>query len=327
MAKSIRQKEKLLRIVELLEEYTDDTHFLSAKQIIEKLSEMDIEVERKALYDDIFVLQGMGYDIMLNNKRNGGYYLCSRRLERSEILPLADAVSCSRFITEKKSRDIISKLESFLSVYDRGSLNRNIYVENRVKSENEAIFYSVDSIYEAINHSKKISYHYCEYNMKKELVPRKNGKLYVVCPLNLLWSEEKYYLIAYDEYYEEIRHYRVDKIKDIVILDETFKKEEYLKGFDMANYSNRLFSMFGGQEESITLRFPEKNCGIFIDRFGKDITFRKLEEGYVSGRFSVSVSSQFFGWLSGLGPEVQMISPQNVINDYKDFLNNLLKNY
>ena len=163
--------------------------------------------------------------------------------------------------------------------------------------------------------------------MKKELVPRKNGKLYVVCPLNLLWSEEKYYLIAYDEYYEEIRHYRVDKIKDILILDETFKKEEYLKGFDMANYSNRLFSMFGGQEESITLRFPEKNCGIFIDRFGKDITFRKLEEGYVSGRFSVSVSSQFFGWLSGLGPEVQMISPQNVINDYKDFLNNLLKNY
>lgn len=327
MAKSVRQKEKLLRILEILEQRTDENHSISTKGLIEALKAYDIEAERKSIYDDIMVLTNMGYDIRQDKSKNGGYSLLSRRLEKSEILPLVDAVSCSKFITEKKSRELIKKLEGFLSVYEAGELNRNVYVSNRIKTDNESIYYVVDSVSSAIFLKKSIEFLYCEWNTKKQLVARKDGKKYKAFPLALVWDDEKYYLIAVDLLVNEIRHYRCDKIKDVSILNEGYDNIDLIKGFDPVLYENRTFGMYGGKEESVTLIFPERMCGIIIDRFGKEPTLRTENDGLISARVKVNVSSQFFGWLSGLGPEITIKGPETVREEYKNYLLKLIKAY
>ena len=328
MPKSIRQKEKLLRILEILEAKTDEDHFLSTKAIIEELSRFDIEAERKSIYDDMMVLQNMGYDIRLSkSKTDGGYALVSRRLEKSEILPLVDAVSCSKFITEKKSRELIKKLESFLSIYEAGKLNRSVFVSNRIKSDNESIFCVVDALSTAIFEGNMVTFKYCEYNVSKILVPRYDGKLYRVYPISLSWDDEKYYLIGFDDDIKEIRHYRCDKIKDVTVLDEKSEDIDKLKDFDIVNYENKTFGMYGGTEEAVTLLFPASMCGVIIDRFGKDPTFRKEENDKVSVRVKVNVSPQFYGWLVGLGPDVMIKSPENVREDFTKYLKKLYELY
>lgn len=332
MAKSLNQKEKLLRIVQILEEKTDENHALSTRALIDELKTYDIEAERKSIYDDIMVLQNMGYDIRLDKSRTGGgYSLLSRRLEKSEILPLVDAISCSRFITEKKSRELIKKLEGFLSIYEAGELNRNVYVSDRIKTDNESIFYVVDGISTALIAHKAVSFLYCEWNIKKELVARKDGKEYRVYPITLAWDDEKYYLIGIDLESGNIKHYRCDKIKNVSIIEEdNILSEEHKKiisDFQAVKYENKTFGMYGGHEETVTLTFPERFCGVMIDRFGKEPTLRKEQDNLVSIRVNVNVSSQFFGWLSGLGNDVKIKAPQNVRDEYVDYIRNILDGY
>lgn len=328
MPKSAKQKEKLIRILEILESGTDENHHMSTEELINKLKAYDIEAERKSIYDDMATLQDMDYDIQLSKTRsNPGWYLVSRRLEKSEILPLVDAVSCSRFITEKKSRDLIKKLESFLSVYEAGALNRSVLVSNRIKTDNESIFYVVDAISEAVINCKSITFSYCEWNVEKKLVPKYDGKLYKAYPLCLTWDDEKYYMIAWDEEKAEIRHYRCDKMKSVNVLKEGVKDKDAIKGFEAVNYENRTFGMYGGEEESVTLKFPENMVGVFIDRFGKEPTLRIEKDGFVTARVIVNVSPQFFGWLTGLSENVVIMAPDNVRKDYESYLKNILKQY
>lgn len=327
MAKSSNQKQKLLRILEILRERTDENHFISRNELISALSEYDIEAERKSIYSDIEVLIDMGYDIRKSKKKDGGYCLASREFDRSEILPLVDAVSSSRFITEKKSRTLIKKLEGFLSKYEAADLNRDVHVANRIKTDNESIYYAVDAISRAVSSKNKIVFHYCDWNTKKEFVPRHDNKLYSVSPLSLFWDDEKYYLIAYDEEFNEIRHYRCDKMKDVTVTEENITRNEIVDSFNPVHYENMTFGMYSGSEEYVTIAFKEYLCGVMIDRFGKEPTFRKESDGYISIRVQVKVSPQFFGWLTGLGKDVYLKAPANVVEEYKDYLKKLLANY
>lgn len=327
MAKSLRQKEKLLRILQILEKKSDEDHYVSMADLISELAQYEIEAERKSIYDDIKVLQDMGYDIVMSRSKNGGYALLSRRLEKSEILPLADAVSSSRFITEKKSRELIKKMESFLSDYEAGELDRNIYVSDRIKTDNESIYIVVDSISNAIRYNKKITFQYCEWNIEKELVPRHNGRIYLVSPCFLTWSEEKYYLVAFDEESDEIRHYRCDKIKNVNITKDGIPEKYRINRTEIVKYENKTFGMYGGDEESVTLVFPESKCGIMIDRFGKEPTLRKEADGLYSIRVKVIISDQFFGWIAGLGSDIYIKAPEDTVFKYKDFLKKNLERY
>ena len=326
MAKSLYQKAKLLRVLEILQEKTDDKHGLNTAQIIKELEKYDIVAERKSIYDDINILNDIGYDIC-KNKAIGGYFLASRRIDKSEILPLVDAVSSSKFITEKKSRDLIKKLEGLLSVYEASDLNRNVVVANRIKTDNESIFYAVDCLSEAITGKKQVSFLYCEWNVKKELVPRNNGEKYVVSPLALCWEDEKYYLIGFDETKKQIRHYRVDKIKDPSLLDASMSEESFNCGFDIVKYENKTFGMFGGVEKAVTISFPKELAGVVIDRFGKEPTIRKINDEMYSVRVKVAVSSQFFSWLLGLGEKFTLTGPEEVVIEFKDFVKKIMENY
>ncbi|MCQ2523278.1 MAG: WYL domain-containing protein [Lachnospiraceae bacterium] len=328
MAKSFNQKGKMIKLLQILQELTDNNHKLNTPQILKELEQYEIKAERKSIYDDIACLNDLGYDIECDKKRDGGFYMASRDIEKYELMPLVDAVSSSRFITEKKSRELIKKLESLLSVYEARELDRSVYVSNRIKSDNESIYYTLDSIHDALYRKKKISYLYCEWNVDKELVPRKNGKLYITNPLGLTWDDEKYYLIGYDDEASDIRHYRVDKMKDIEVLDDNLSDIDLIRNFDIVSYCNKTFGMYGGKEESVTLLFPSRLAGVAIDRFGKEPTFRKMQNGeYFQVRVKVCVSNQFFGWLTGLGSDVSIVSPQYVVDDYREFINQIVHKY
>lgn len=321
MAKSLNQKLKLLYLVDILERKTDEKHPMTAAQLIDELAKVDVSAERKSIYDDIEQLIQFGYDIVHNKSRiNGGYYMASRRFELAELKVLVDSVQASRFLSVKKTRELIDKLEQLCSIYEEKQLKRQVYVLNRVKTDNENIFYNVDYIHDAIHNNKQISFQYYEWNTDKAMKLKRNGARYIVSPLGLTWDDENYYLVAFEEAKSAIRHYRVDKMKAIEIMEADRAEESGYREFDIASYGNKVFGMYGGELTGITLMFPEKLTGVMLDRFGKDVSLKKEAEDSYSIRTDVIISGQFFGWLAGLGSQVQIVSPLPVKDQYKDYL-------
>lgn len=324
MAKNSGQKLKMLYIIKILEEYTDEEHPITTKELIEKLALHDVTAERKSIYDDIARLQDFGYDIIQKENRNGGgYYLGSRDFELVELKLLVDAVQSSRFVTERKSRELIGKLEKLVNKHDAKELHRQVYVAGRVKNDNESIYYQVDAIQKAIAENKQIEFVYMEWNAKKELVPRREEK-YLVSPWILIWQEEKYYLVAYDHNSQSLRHYRVDKLKDVEVLDEKRIGQAIYEKLNPADYVNKAFGMYGAKEEDVILTFPERLIGVIIDRFGKDVSIRSGKNG-LRARVKVMVSPQFYAWVAGVGKELRIEGPDEVTREYKDWLRNLLE--
>lgn len=324
MAKNSGQKLKMLYIVKILEEYTDENHPITTKELIDKLALYDVTAERKSIYDDIARLQEYGYDIIQKENRNGGgYYLASRDFELVELKLLVDAVQSSRFVTERKSRELIGKLEKLVNKHDAKQLHRQVYVAGRVKTDNESIYYQVDGIQKAIAENKQIKFVYMEWNAKKELVPRKEEK-YLVSPWILMWQEEKYYLVAYDHNSQSLRHYRVDKLKDVDVLEEKRIGQEIYEKLNPADYVNKTFGMFGAKEEDVILTFPERLVGVIIDRFGKDVSIRPGKTGF-RARVKVMASPQFYAWIAGVGKELRIEGSEEVVMKYKNWLRNLLE--
>ncbi len=329
MARTANQKMKLLYILKILSEKTDEMHCLSAQDIIAELSAYGVCAERKSIYDDIECLNCFGYDIVnVKARSGGGYYLASREFELPELKLLADAVSASRFITQKKSRELIGKIERLAGPYEGKQLQRQVFVAGRVKTENESIYYNVDRIHKAIQDNVPVNFIYLAWNIKKELKPRHGGRQYNVSPWALTWQDENYYLIAFDDEEERIKHFRVDKMSHITErMGESRKGVEAFQKFDIAEYTNRTFGMFGGEPEIVTLQLPEDMIGIILDRFGKDVDIRKKQEGVVSVRIEAAVSGQFYGWLSGLGNKVLITGPEYVREGYINHIKKILGNY
>lgn len=327
MPKSEKQKQKLLYILKMLQEKSDESHPIKTETIVEMLDREGIHAERKSIYNDMDTLRDFGYDIVLTKGKNGGYFLAYRDFDVAELKVLVDAVQASRFITTKKSKELIGKITTLAGEHEAKNLKREVFVMNRIKSENEAIYYNVDEIFEAIENNKQITYKYLEYSINKEAVPRRNGKVYKVNPLALAWNEEKYYLIAYDEEADLVKNYRVDKMKDVVVLPVARIMNDKSKNFDVADYCNRAFGMYSGEDETLTVRFPNRLIGVVIDRFGKEISTHTVDENHFTARLKVSVSPQLFGWLTGLGPEVQIVSPNHVVTEYVDYMKNIMKQY
>ena len=326
MAKSANQKLKLFHILRILEENTDEEHVLSTQEIIERLAKEDIRAERKSIYDDMECLISYGYNIIQKKGRTGsGYYLSDRDFELPELKLLVDAVQASRFITAKKSRDLIQKLEKLASRHQAVQLHRQVYVAGRVKTENERIYYNVDTIYTAIAENVCISFTYLEWELSKALKPKKDGRKYQVSPWALIWEDENYYLAAYDSEAGLLKHYRVDKMGDAELTDKAREGREQFDKLNPAEYTKQTFGMFGGEEETVTLEFENRLIGVVMDRFGRDTAIRKQEDGRFRVRIKCHVSGQFFGWLAGLGSGAKIAAPKEVKDRYKQWLSDILK--
>ncbi len=312
MAKSTNQKGKLLALLEILKEKSDEAHPISLSEIKEHLSAYGISAERKSLYDDMETLRAFGYDIVSVKNKTTGYYLGSRLFELAELKLLADAVESSRFITRKKSDELIGKLSAEISEYDAHALRREVHVAGRVKTMNESIYYNVDLIHSAIREDKKVRFLYFGWNAQKEKVLRHDGAFYEISPFALTWDDENYYLIAYDTAAGKIKHYRVDKMLRLSASENKRDGESVFRNFNLAEYAASVFGMYGGQREDVTLLVANALAGVIIDRFGTDITFFPAEDGFFTVHLRISVSPTFLSWVLGFGKDMRILSPLSV---------------
>lgn len=327
MPKSPKQKQKLLYLAKYFMEKTDENHVVSTPQLIAYLEANDIKAERKSIYDDIETLTEFGFDIVHTGGPKGGYFLASRNFELAEVKLLVDLVQAAKFITTKKSRELIKKLEQQVSSFDAKALHRQVVVSDRGKAINENIYYSVDMIYEAIAKNRKVRYHYFEWDVNKEMKLRKNGDFYEVSPWLLIWDHENYYLIAYDEEAKTMKHYRVDKMLHLAISDQERVGKAEFDNLNVSELSKRTFGMFAGEKRTVSLLCSKALTGVMIDRFGKEVALREFDEEHVLARADVEVSPQFFGWLSGFGNQVKIHAPKDVTLDYEGYLKKILKLY
>lgn len=300
---------------------TDEEHYVTMPEIIAHLDSNGINAERKSIYADIESLQLMGYDIIYDKGK--GYHVGSREFELAELKLLVDAVQSSRFITEKKSEALIRKIEKLTSTHEGRKLQRQVYVANRVKAENESVLYSIDHIHEAIAAGKKLKFIYTEWNLNKELVPRNGGKPYITEPKSLIWEGDNYYLVAYDCNAGIDKHFRVDKMLSVEVSDEKAEHDTDKK-FDIAVYVREHFGMFSGEPRTVTVSFPNSLVGVVLDRFGRDVRIIKRDEEHFAARLDVHVSGQFFGWLAGLGSRVHIEAPEDIREEYKDYISEIL---
>ena len=321
-------KLRTLYIMKILMERTDEQHVMSSADLEKALAAYGLTADRKTIYSDVETLQEFGLDIL--QVRGGvkqGWYIGARDFELPELKLLVDAVQSSKFITEKKSMELISKIEKLAGENDARHLQRDVYIINRIKAGNETIYYNVDSIHEAILSNRRIMFHYTEWNMNKELVFRKNGEYYEVSPWAVTWDDENYYLIAYEEASGLIKHYRVDKMKDVLVMESERSGKEKFDDFDLASYAKKTFGMYGGRDESVSLICDRDLAGVMIDRFGRDVMLIPEDEGHFTVSVTVSVSPQFFGWLTGLGDGVRISGPEKVRKEYVEFVHDIIKAY
>ncbi len=317
MAKSPNQKLKLLYLMQFFLEKSDENHPLSIADMIEELERHGVSAERKSLYDDIEALRIFGLDIVQTRGKSTGYYVGARDFELPELKLLVDSVQSSKFITQKKTLSLIKKIESLASVYDAQLLQRQVYVRSRVKSMNESVYYNVDEISGAITQDKAIRFKYFDYSVGKERSFRKNGQWYEVSPYALMWDDENYYMLAFDAAAGILKHYRVDKMTEISALERFRDGKKEFERVDMSEYSKKVFGMFGGEEQTVRLRFANRLVGAVIDRFGRDTLITACDEEHFTVSVNVVVSPQFFAWLFGFGTEVQIVSPSSVLRDYR----------
>ena len=268
MPRTANQKTKLLYVMEALLRESDEEHPLSMEDLLRYLSEKGIRAERKSVYSDIETLQAFGLDIHGTRGRTAGYYVGERDFELPEIKLLIDSVQSSKFITERKTMQLIRKLAGLMSVHEAALMKRQLYVKNRIKSMNESIYYNVDAIHQAIAEDRQIEFRYCSYTVTKEKKFRRNGRPYRVSPLALSWAEENYYLIAYEAEAGKIKHFRVDKMDGIRVTEMFRQGKGLLPEKEMGEYARKNFSMFGGEEQVVTMRFSNRMIGVVIDTFG-----------------------------------------------------------
>lgn len=272
MSKGANQKFKLYRLAEIMLDKTDDEHYITMSEIKEALNAYGITADRKSLYADLKDLEVLGVEVEgepVKNKYH--YHVVERPFELPELKLLVDAIQSSKFITEKKSNALIKKLEKLVSKYDAQKLQRQVYVSGRIKTMNESIYYSVDAIHNAISENKKISFQYYQWNIRKEMELRHGGAYYHISPWGLSWDDENYYLVGYDSEAGMIKHYRVDKMLNITMLDEQRQGKECFKKLDMADYAKKSFGMFGGKEQMVKLLADNALVGVILDRFGKNV--------------------------------------------------------
>ena len=323
-----KQRLKMLYIVKILSEETDDTHSLTMNEIIQRLAEHGVNADRKTLYTDFEELRDFGVDILMEKSgRNFYYHIGKRSFELPEMKLLVDAVQSAKAITDKKSGELIKKLETMVSKYEARQLNRQVIITGRIKSMNESIYYNVDAIHEAISTDKQIRFKYFKWDLQKKMKLRKEGTWFQVSPWGLLWDDEYYYLIGFDSWEKKIKHYRVDKMLQISVVEEKREGMEQFQKIDMPRYTRSLFGMFSGEETRVTLEAENEMVGVLIDRFGKDIFIKPVDENHFQTNVNVIVSGQFLGWILGLGGRVKIIGPDEVVSVVKEEILKLSKQY
>ncbi len=316
------QKLKIINEYQILMDESDEKHQINAVEMVRRLKERGIPAERKSVYKDMETLMDAGVDVVKGSK---GYYIATRVFELAELKLLVDAVGASKFISQKKTKELVEKITSLASIDEATQLERQVVVPQKAKSGNEKIFYTIDVIYQCLDYNRQLAFKYQEWTLTKEMKPRHGGKIYHVSPAFLLRNDENYYLVAYDNESGEIRHYRVDKMLSAEMLIENRLGLDVINSLNNQEYVRQHISMFAGEERTVTIKFPKYLIGVVLDKFGTGIDIRPDGEDYVKARINVAVSPQLYGWLTGIGATICF--PDDEAKKFREYLEELIVKY
>ena len=309
-------KARLLILYKMFYELTDEEHQVTYDFILKYLKEHGVPANDHTVRADIKLLMDLGYDIVCTVSRPNKYFMGSRELEAAEVKLLIDAVSSSRFITDKKSRALTKKLGSLASQYQRKELKRNIYATHRAKTDNEEIYYTVDIVNIAINSRKKISFQYTEYMPIEGKVLRNGGEVYELSPYALFWNEDYYYVVGWSDKHQNISVFRADRLyKPEILSAKAVKKPE---GFNLDAYSNRIFEMFDGDPVKVKLECRNDLMKYIVDRFGTKIETEVSIEGTFIVTVEVSLSPTFYSWVFRFAGGIRILSPEKAVKEIKE---------
>nr|WP_264484534.1 WYL domain-containing protein [Brevibacillus agri] len=307
-----------MKIREILFNQTDENHELSIMEIIDHLKlhfGSDYKISKNTVRSTIHELREYGFNIEERIKENNTVFYSHqyRKFEIHELRMLIDAVSSARFITSDESKQLIEKIKTLTSKHLAKKLHHQISVDPAVKAQNREVRYHIDKIHSSIAEQRILHFQYGNYNINKEFVHRHNGKFYFVIPLGLVWNHDYYYLVAKNPHENEIKHYRVDRMKNVSVSEERFSATD----FSISNHMNQTFNMYPGTVEYVEIHFDNHLVNVVIDRFGKDVTIRKVDVCTFSIKIKAAISEGFVRWLLTWGGDAKVISPQHLIEKIK----------
>lgn len=327
MAGLSRQKQKLLIMEQLFNQRTDEDHALTGNQLIDILSNQGIKAERKTIYDDIATLCDSGINLEVTKiGHSNAYFLANRLFQDEELFLLADAVSSSKFLTIKKSNELIKKLQSLTSDYKAKQLRRSIYVDNRTKTFNEQIYYTINTVQEGIFNNKNITFNYFEYSIDKKKQLKHDGELYTVSPFQLIWENDNYYLACYCFKHKKICRYRVDRMTNVSLTDEKRRQLTESENYELKNQRS-LYSMYGGEEETVQIQFDNSLINVVIDRFGERVICHQNSENTFYINADVQISPTFWGWLFQFGSKAKILGPSQAVSMAEEKIKELTEMY
>lgn len=319
MARENFRKIKLLKLLEMLRQNTDEQHPMSTSSIISSLAQMEITCDRRTLAQDIATLSDLGYEIMTTTVgHEKAYYVEDRNFSIPELKILIDAVHASSFITEKKSEELINKIASLAGSHRAEVLKRNMVCFNTRKHSNERIFYNVNDLEDAILGQKKVLFRYFDLNEIGERVYRRDGHRYVVEPIALVFNEDNYYLTCYSSRHDSTSNYRIDRMDSVEVIDEDCCEKAIALRDQVATYTEQAFKMFGGQLEDIVLEFDRGLIGVVYDKFGESVKMMPSGENKIIATVKVMISPTFWGWLFQFGNQMKIISPSSAVSMYAE---------
>ncbi len=332
MAGVQKSKLKLLYLADILKQKTDEDHYMAATEICDELAKLEIPAERKSIYKDIDILKEYGYDIIHTGSKNrGGYFLGAREFELAEIRLLSDAVQAANFISQKKTNQLVKKIESFASENQAKILHSQVYVDNRPKCNNEEIYYTISILDEAINDGVKVSFTYTRRKITDEFKTAKEDKIFTVSPYALIWSDDHYYLVCNNEKYNNLMHLRIDKIKKLQKTTQTSRHfsevSDYRNNFDSADYATKLFNMYSGEPKPIELICRNDILEVILDRFGENVKIQKYDDNHFLLKTNAVVSDGLTKWVVQFGEKIKVKAPNDLIYEVKKKAEEILECY
>ena len=338
MPKSENQKLKILYIAKYFLENSDENHYVTASDIIDHLNDYGIVAERRSIYRDISLLRDV-YEMDIESTKGGRHRLLSHDIAFEDILLLAECIHSAKFVSESKAKELISTLSNFCSIYEAERINNDLTAFKRPRTTQKKMIYLLETIREAmatyrdgkIQIPKKISFKYMKTSIDdmSSSVYRRSGNRYKVSPFSLLINDGNYYLIAFDNSSREIRTYRVDRMDDVMILREAREGADEFAAYDMLSHLQRTFGMYGGDNRTVSIRFANYLLDTVVERFGTDntVSYRKDDTRHFTVTTEIAIIPQFYSWLLGFGVSATILRPQEVVDDFKEYISKIMKHY
>ncbi len=359
--KQANQKLKPYMVLRILWRDTDENHTMSATDLVAALAEMGVYAERRSVYRDIEEINKVALalqedctieeaEAMLADDEDGelklvryseskkGFYVCQLHFDLDDMRLLAECVYSAKFVPEAQAKRLVEVIGTFVSRPQAEKIKHNAFLADRVRTNNKAILQNIAEINDAMSRElngdrhtpEQISFKYLQYhvgNMDAQ-IERRHGAKYLVSPYQLLINDGNYYLLAYDSQTKKMRTYRVDRMKDVRRAGLPREGKEVFDAIDLKTYTKRVFSMYGGKQTRVIIRFINPLLDTVVDRFGtKDVLYSKIDERHFTVSAQVEVSDQFFGWLLGFGKRAKIVGPDNIVADFRAYMDKIREMY